>query len=410
MALGARPSGDAAGPKESLFVWQGKDRSGKLVRGEMRAMGVAMVQATLRRQGVSGVTVKKQSASRIKRISERDLALFTRQLATMIKAGVPLLQAFDIVAKGAPNPAMTSLLNDIRTDVETGSSLNAAFRRHPLYFDALFCNLVAAGEQAGILEGVLDRLATYREKILAIKAKIRSAMTYPIAVMVVAVIITAIIMLFVIPEFKKMFAGFGAELPAPTLFVIALSDAFVDYWFWVMLLLIVAGFAFVRAWRQSEALRFTMDRLLLQVPIFGVIVRKATVARWARTLSTMSSAGVPLVEALDSVAAAAGNRVYELATQSIRSAVTTGASLSLSMQNSEQFANMVVQMVAIGEEAGQLDSMLAKVAEFYEQDVDDAVASLSSLMEPIIMVVLGALIGGLVLAMYLPIFKIASVM
>lgn len=409
MATPSKPARRSGGAKESLFTWEGKDKGGKVVRGEMRATGITLVQTTLRRQGITQAKIKKQSFGGMRRVTEKDITLFTRQLATMIKSGVPLLQAFDIVGKGAANPAMGKLLSDIRSDVETGSSLNAAFRRHPDQFDALFCNLVAAGEQAGILEGVLERLATYKEKILAIKSKIKSAMTYPIAVVIVAIIITSVIMLFVIPQFKKVFASFGADLPAPTLMVIALSDAFIAYWYIIFGALAAGGYAFVRALKRSETLQFAMDRVLLRLPVFGELLRKAAVARWARTLSTMSAAGVPLVEALDSVAVAAGNRVYEKATNAIHSEVSTGTSLTIAMQNTGVFANMVIQMISIGEEAGQLDSMLGKVADFYEQEVDDAVDSLSSLMEPLIMVFLGTLIGGLVVAMYLPIFKIASV-
>ena len=409
MATPARTTRKSTAAKEYLFTWEGKDKTGKVVRGEMRAGGLTLVQTTLRRQGIKVGKIKKQSFGGMRRISEKDITLFTRQLATMIKSGVPLLQAFDIVGKGSSNPSMSKLLADIRADVETGSSLNASFRKHPRQFDPLFCNLVAVGEQAGILEGVLERLADYKEKILAIKSKIKSAMTYPIAVLVIAMIITSVIMLFVIPQFKKVFSSFGADLPAPTLFVIALSDAFIAYWYLIFGALAAVGFAFTRALRNSETLQFAVDRLVLQLPIFGPLLRKAAVARWARTLSTMSAAGVPLVESLDSVAVAAGNRVYQLATNAIHSEVSTGSSLTIAMQNTGAFANMVIQMVSIGEEAGQLDSMLGKVADFYEQEVDDAVDSLSSLMEPFIMVFLGVLIGGLVVAMYLPIFKIASV-
>jgi type IV pilus assembly protein PilC len=409
MATPARTARKSTAAKEYLFIWEGKDKAGKVVRGEMRAGGLTLVQTTLRRQGITVGKIKKQSFGGMRRISEKDITLFTRQLATMIKSGVPLLQAFDIVGKGSSNPSMSKLLSDIRTDVETGSSLNASFRKHPRQFDPLFCNLVAVGEQAGILEGVLERLADYKEKILAIKGKIKSAMTYPIAVMVIALVITSVIMLFVIPQFKKVFSSFGADLPAPTLFVIALSDAFISYWYIIFGALAAAGFAFTRALRNSEKLQFAVDRLVLQLPIFGPILRKAAVARWTRTLSTMSAAGVPLVESLDSVAVAVGNRVYQLATHAIHSEVSTGSSLTIAMQNTGVFANMVIQMVSIGEEAGQLDTMLGKVADFYEAEVDDAVESLSSLMEPFIMVFLGTLIGGLVVAMYLPIFKIASV-
>ncbi len=408
MATPSRPSRRPSA-KEYLFIWEGKDKGGKVLRGEMRAGGESLVQTTLRRQGITVTKMKKQSFGGMRKVTEKDIALFTRQLSTMLKSGVPLLQSFDIVGKGASNPSLTKLLSDIRSDVETGSSLNAAFRKHPQYFDALFCNLVTAGEQAGILEGVLERLATYKEKILGIKSKIKSAMFYPIAVLVVAFVITAVIMLFVVPEFKKVFSSFGADLPAPTLFVIALSDAFVAYWYLIFGALTAAVIGFSRALKQSEKLQFAMDRIVLQLPVFGDMLRKATIARWARTLSTMFNAGVPLVEALDSVGGAAGNRVYQIATKAILSEVSTGSSLTVSMQNTGVFPSMVIQMVSIGEESGQLDSMLSKVADFFEAEVDDAVGALSSLLEPIIMVFLGVLIGGLIVAMYLPIFKLGSV-
>lgn len=396
--------------KEVIYYWEGKDKKGKVVKGEMRASGEAFVSASLRRQGITVSKVKKQSSFAKKgKVTEKDVTLFTRQLATMMKSGVPLLQAFDIVGKGHSNPAVSKLLGDIKADVETGSSLSQAFRKYPLYFDALYCNLVGAGEAAGILDSLLDRLATYKEKILAIKSKIKSALFYPISIIVVAFIITAVIMIFVIPAFKELFSSFGADLPTPTLIVMAISDFFVEYW-WAIFGSIGGGlWFFFYTWKRSENLQATMDRLLLKLPIFGEIIRKATIARFARTLSTMFSAGVPLVEALDSVAGASGNRVYFDATKKIQSEISTGTSLTVSMQNSEVFPNMVLQMVAIGEESGALDSMLSKVADFYEGEVDDAVEALSSLMEPIIMVVLGTLIGGLVIAMYLPIFKMGQV-
>ncbi|AUM00668.1 type II secretion system protein F [Rhodocyclaceae bacterium] len=400
---------DRRGPKEMLFTWEGKDKTGKLVRGEMRATAESVVQATLRRQGILATKVKKQRMSRAGKISEKDIALFTRQLATMMKSGVPLLQAFDIGIKGSGNPALARLLNDIRNDVETGSSLSQAFGKHPVYFDRLFCNLVAAGEQAGILDGLLDRIATYKEKILAIKSKIKSALFYPIAVVVVAALVISVMMLFVIPEFKSVFTSFGADLPAPTLMVIAMSDFFVEYWYAIFGILIgtVAGIAFM--YKRSTAMQIAVDRAVLKLPVIGEIVRKATVARWTRTLSTMFAAGVPLVEALDSVGGASGNYIYLTATRQIQSEVSTGTSLTVAMQNAAVFPTMVVQMVSIGEESGQLDAMLAKVADFFEREVDDAVAGLSQLLEPIIMVFLGTVIGGLVVAMYLPIFKLGSV-
>ncbi len=399
----------ASKPKEYAFTWEGKDKAGKIIRGEMRAGGISQVQATLRRQGVISPKIKKRSSGgSIGSVKEKDITLFTRQLATMMKAGVPLLQSFDIVGKGASNRAVSKLMGDIKNDVETGSSLNQAFRKYPQHFDPLFCNLVAAGEQAGILDTLLERLATYREKILAIKGKIKSAMFYPIAVIVVALIITAVILIFVIPEFKKVFTSFGADLPGPTLMVIAISDAVVKWWYIIAAMLVVGVVMFSSLYKRSVPLQITVDRILLQIPVMGDVIRKATIARWARTLSTMFAAGVPLVEALESVGGAAGNHIYRLATKKIQSEVSTGTSLTVSMQNSNVFPNMVVQMVSIGEESGQLDSMLSKVADFFEQEVDDAVESLSSLIEPVIMVVLGTLIGGLIVAMYLPIFKIAQ--
>jgi len=394
--------------KEFTFSWEGKDKSGKLIRGETRSVGEANLSAHLRRQGINVSKIKRVRSS-AKAITEKDIALFTRQLATMLRAGVPLLQAFDIVGKGHNNPSVSKLLFTIKTDIETGSSLQQAFKKHPLYFDDLYCNLIGAGEAAGILDTLLDRLASYKEKILAIKGKIKSALFYPISILVVAFIITAVIMIFVIPAFKELFSGFGADLPAPTLFIMAISDFFVTYW-WAIFGGIGGGFyTFFYFWKRSKPMQKAMDRILLKVPVFGALVRKATIARWTRTLATMFAAGVPLVEALNSVAGAAGNAVYFEATKNIQREVSTGNSLTISMQNTEVFPSMVLQMVSIGEEAGSLDAMLSKVADFYEAEVDDAVEALSSLMEPIIMVVLGTLIGGMVVAMYLPIFKMGQV-
>ena len=394
--------------KEFTFNWEGKDKAGKTVRGEVRATGEAAVNATLRRQGILVSKVKKQKSSSGGTVSEKDIALFTRQLATMMKAGVPLLQSFDIVGKGASNPAVARLLAAIKLDVETGSPLAVAFRKHPLHFDMLFCNLVQAGEQAGILEELLDRLAIYKEKTLAIKSKIKSALFYPIAIIAVAFIITAVIMIFVIPAFKQVFASFGADLPGPTLVVMAISEVFVAYWY--MIFGIVGGgiYSFLEAWKRSLAVQIFMDRLMLKMPIFGHLIRIATIARWTRTLSTMFAAGVPLVEALDSVGGASGNHVYGVATKQIQQEVSTGSALTVAMQNANVFPSMVLQMCMIGEETGALDAMLGKVADFFEAEVDDAVDALSSLMEPIIMVVLGTLIGGMVIAMYLPIFKMGQ--
>ena len=399
----------AGNAKEQVFSWEGKDKTGKTVRGEIRAGGEAVVNVTLRRQGIMVTKVKKKVYRSGKKIKEKDIALFTRQLATMMKAGVPLLQAFDIVGKGHANPSMAKLIMDLRGDIETGTSLNMAFRKYPLYFDPLFCNLVAAGEQAGILEDLLTRLAVYKEKTLAIKGKIKSALTYPIAVLAVAFIVTAVIMIWVVPAFKEVFTSFGADLPAPTLFVMALSEYFVKYWYIIFGGLFGALYFFFQSWRRSEKMQATMDRLLLKAPIFGDVIRKATIARWTRTLATMFAAGVPLVESLDSVGGASGNKVYLEATKKIQTEVSTGTSLTVAMQNADVFPSMVTQMVAIGEESGALDSMLGKVADFYEEEVDEAVSQLSSLMEPMIMVILGVLIGGLVVAMYLPIFKLGSV-
>lgn len=400
----------ASASKQITYLWEGKDKKGKVVKGEMRAAGESIVNATLRRQGISVTKVKKQSVFASKgKITDKDITLFTRQLATMMKAGVPLLQAFDIVGKGHSNPAVAKLLGDIKADVETGSSLSASFRKYPLYFDNLFCNLVGAGEQAGILDTLLDRLATYKEKIMAIKGKVKSALVYPTSIIVVAFIIVVIIMIFVIPAFKTLFEGFGADLPGPTLVVMAISDFFVSYW-WAIFASIGGGlWFFFYTWKRSEKMQNTMDRLMLKLPILGDIIRKATIARFSRTLSTMFSAGVPLVEALDSVAGATGNRVYYDATKRIQSEISTGTSLTVAMQNANVFPNMVLQMTAIGEESGALDSMLSKVADFFEAEVDDAVDAMSSLMEPVIMVVLGTIIGGLVVAMYMPIFKMGEV-
>jgi type IV pilus assembly protein PilC len=395
--------------REFNFTWTGTDKANKTVRGEMRASGEAQVNATLRRQGIKVVGIKKQKLGSGGRITDKDITLFTRQLATMMKSGVPLLQAFDIVGKGHTNAAVARLLMDVKTEVETGSSLKQAFEKHPLYFDALFCNLVGAGEQAGILDSLLDRLATYKEKILAIKSKIKAALFYPLAIIVVAVVITAVIMIFVIPAFKEVFSNFGADLPGPTLVVMAISDFFVEYWYAIFGGAGLAIYTFFWTWKRSLKMQIFMDRLLLKMPVFGHLVRISCIARWARTLATMFAAGVPLVEALDSVAGASGNYEYYVATKKIQSEVSTGSSLTSSMQGTDVFPNMVIQMVSIGEEAGSLDAMLSKVADFFEAEVDDAVEALSSLMEPMIMVVLGVLIGGMVIAMYLPIFKMGQV-
>jgi type IV pilus assembly protein PilC len=395
--------------KENVYAWEGKDKSGKTVRGELRAGGEAVVNVTLRRQGVMVTKIKKKVYRSGKKITGKDIALFTRQLATMMKAGVPLLQSFDIVGKGHANPSMAKLIMDLRNDIETGTSLNNAFRKYPLYFDPLFCNLVGAGEQAGILEDLLTRLAIYKEKTLAIKGKIKSALTYPISILAIAFIVTAVIMIWVVPAFKQVFASFGADLPTPTLVVMAISEFFVAWWWMIFGSIGAAIYFFFQAWQRSPKVQRFMDVALLKAPVFGGVIRKASIARWTRTLATMFAAGVPLVEALDSVGGAAGNVIYLDATRKIQSEVSTGTSLTVAMQNANVFPSMVTQMVAIGEESGALDAMLGKVADFFEEEVDEAVAALSALMEPMIMVILGVLIGGLVIAMYLPIFKLGSV-
>lgn len=405
----AKPARKPAAAKEYTFLWEGKNKDGKDVRGEIRATSESVAQATLRRQGTRVLKIKKQRFKGGGKITDKDITLFTRQLATMMKSGVPLLQAFDIVGRGHSNPSVGKLLLDIKADVETGSSLSQAFRKFPLHFDSLYCNLVAAGEQAGILETLLDRLATYKEKMQALISKIKSALFYPISILVMAFVITAVIMIFVIPAFKEVFKSFGADLPAPTVIVIAMSDFFVEYWYIIFGSIGGGIYGFIQAYRRSETMQIAFDRYVLRVPVFGTVIRKATVARWTRTLATMFAAGVPLVESLDSVGGAAGNYVYKVATKQIQSEVATGTNLTTAMQNSKLFDNMVIQMVAIGEESGALDSMLEKVSSFLEAEVDDAVEALSSLMEPMIMAVLGVLIGGLVIAMYLPIFKLGAV-
>ncbi|MDD3018148.1 MAG: type II secretion system F family protein [Comamonas sp.] len=395
--------------KEVVFEWVGKDKQGRTIQGELRAEGEAIAQSTLRRQGILVTKIKKRRMRSGKKIKPKDIALFTRQMATMMKAGVPLLQSFDIVGRGNPNPSVTKLLNDIRQDVETGTSLNMAFKKHPLYFDELYCNLVEAGEAAGILEALLDRLATYMEKTEAIKGKIKSALMYPISVLVVAFVVVTLIMIFVIPAFKEVFTSFGADLPAPTLMVMGMSEFFVSYW-WLIFSVVGGGlYFFLQAWKRSPKVQKFMDRALLKIPIFGVLIDKSCVARWTRTLSTMFAAGVPLVEALDSVGGASGNVVYKEATDKIQNAVSTGTSLAVAMTDANVFPSMVLQMCAIGEESGAIDHMLGKAADFYEAEVDEMVAGLSSLMEPLIIVFLGSIIGGIVVAMYLPIFKLGQV-
>jgi len=394
--------------KEYLFDWEGKDRNGRVVRGEMRAGGEAVVNASLRRQGIFVTRLRKRRLSGGSRVSQKEIAIFTRQLAAMMKAGVPLLQAFDIVGRSTSNPRLGKLVNDVRSDIETGTSLSAAFRKHPLVFDALYCNLVEAGETGGILESLLDRLAIYQEKMVAIRQKIKSALMYPVAVLAVAVIVVSVIMIFVVPAFKGIYSNFGASLPGPTLVVIAISE-FLAMWWWLLLLVLGgAGYFFLQSWRRSEHLQHVMDRLLLRVPVFGPLVEKSVVARWTRTLATMFAAGVPLVEALDSVAGAAGNAVFARATDEIQKSVSSGSALTTAMTAANVFPVMVLQMAAIGEESGSLDQMLGKAAEFYEEEVDDAVKGLSSLMEPFVIVILGGLIAGIVVAMYMPLFKMGA--
>ena len=408
----SKASGNASAVSSAqtfIYEWEGKDRLGKPARGEVRAAGENQVQAHLRRQGLIPVKIKKQRLGSGKAIKAKDIALFTRQLATMMQAGVPLLQSFDIVGRGHANPNVARLLNNIRTDVETGSSLSAAFRKHPQQFDNLYCNLVEAGEQAGILDKLLERLATYMEKTEAIKSKIKSALMYPISVVLVALVVVAVIMIFVVPAFKEVFASFGADLPGPTLMVIAMSEFFVAYW-WLMLGTLGGGlYAFIQAWKRNEQVQKLMDRLMLKIPVFGALIEKSCIARWTRTLSTMFAAGVPLVESLNSVGGASGNSVFSDATKNIQQEVSSGTSLTAAMTQANVFPSMVLQMCAIGEESGSLDHMLGKAADFFEAEVDDMVGGLSSLMEPIIIVFLGGLIGGIVVAMYLPIFKMGQV-
>jgi type IV pilus assembly protein PilC len=395
--------------KTFVYTWEGIDRNNRVVRGEMRAATETVVSNSLRRQGIKPGKIKKQSFSGGGKIKEKDIALFTRQLATMIRAGVPMLQSFDIASRSSNNGKLAKLLNAVKTDVEQGSSLSAAFKKHPRYFDDLYCNLVAAGETAGILDSIMDRLALYKEKILAIKGKIKSALFYPTAVIVVAVLVVAIIMWFVIPSFKQVFTSFGANLPFLTQVMISISDWFVDFWWVVLGVMIGLPMLFLFLWRRFPIIGQRVDRLVLKLPVFGEILQKAAIARWARTLSTMFAAGVPMVEALNTVAGAAGNYVYFEATKKIQTEVSTGTGLTTAMAGTKVFPTMAMQMTQIGEETGGLDSMLSKVADFYEREVDDAVAALSSLIEPMLIVFLGVVIGTIVVAMYLPIFKLGSV-
>lgn len=394
--------------KEKMYVWSGKDKKGKAIKGESKAVSEALLKVALRTRGINVEKIKVQKFKSGKKIQQGDVAVFTRQLSTMMKAGVPLLSSFDIVANGHNNPAVTKLLYDIKHEIEMGSSLSNAFAKYPQYFDKLYCNLVEAGEKAGILEMILDRLAVYQEKMLAIKSKIKKALMYPIAVMAVALIVTSIIMIFVVPSFENIFKSFGAELPGPTLVVMAISKFFVNYWYLIFGGLGGAIFAFGKARKTIPKFDHKVQELSLKAPVFGSILQKSAIARWCRTLATMFAAGVPLVESLDSVAGAAGNIVYERATKRIQTDVATGVGLTYSMQQTEVFPNMLIQMAQIGEESGTLDVMLNKVAEFYEEEVNDSVNALSSLMEPFIIAFLGVVVGGLVVAMYLPIFKMAN--
>jgi len=411
MAKAAAPKAE----KPLVFAWEGTDKRGNRIKGESRSSNLALVRADLRRQGINPIKVKRKSeglfgmGSRKKKITAGDIAVFARQLATMMSAGVPLVQSFDIVGRGHNNPAMQEMVLSIKADVEGGTALTEALRKHPLQFDDLFCNLVQAGEQAGVLETLLDKIATYKEKTESLKAKIKKALFYPAAVIGVAFLVTAIIMIFVIPQFKDLFSSFGSDLPAFTLMVVAMSE-FVQAWWWAMLF----GFVGVimigsNIWKRSRKFREAMDRTLLKLPVLGAILHKAAVARFCRTTATMFAAGVPLVEALGSVSGATGSVVYSNAVLRMREDVATGQSLQLAMRQTSLFPHMVIQMVTIGEESGALDDMLSKVADFYEEEVDNAVDALSSLLEPLIMVILGVLIGGLVIAMYLPIFQLGSV-
>lgn len=399
--------------KQQLFIWQGTDKRGAKVKGQSRGTNAALIKADLRRQGILPTRIRKKSnlfdAAKKKPVKPKDIAVFVRQLATMLAAGVPLVQSFDIIGRGHENPNMQQLVMGVKNDVEGGSALADALAKFPLHFDELVCNLVRAGEHAGVLETLLDKIATYKEKTEAIKGKIKKALFYPVAVMIVAFIVTTILLLFVVPQFQELFRNFGADLPAFTMFVIGLSQFLQDWWWAVFGGLGLGFYSLIQARKRSKKFHHLQDRLTLKIPVIGEIMRKAAIARYARTLATMFAAGVPLVEALQSVSGSTGNVVYANAVLEMREKVATGQQLQLAMSQSGLFPNMVVQMVAIGEESGSLDAMLAKVADFYEQEVDDAVDSLSSLLEPLIMALLGVLIGGLIIAMYLPIFKLGSV-
>lgn len=404
-----------AASKQDTFLWEGTDKRGNRTKGEVMAVSPTLAKADLRRQGINPIKVKKKpkplfgGGARKKPITPKDIAIFSRQMATMMSSGVPLVQAFEIVGRGHENPSMQDMLLKIKNDIEGGNSFAEALSKFPAYFDGLYCNLVNAGEQAGILETMLNKVALYKEKMEAIKGKIKKAMFYPAAVVIAAFIVTAILLVFVVPQFAALFEGFGADLPAMTLMVVAMSDFMVESWYIVIGVVFAALHAFKQAKLKSQAFRDFLNRAVLKAPIFGSLLHKAAIARFARTLSTMFAAGVPLVEAMTTVAGAAGNVVYSNAILRMRDEISTGISLQQAMRQTNLFPNMVVQLVAIGEEAGSIDSMLAKVADFYEEEVDNAVDALSSLMEPLIMAFLGVIIGGLVIAMYLPIFKMGEV-
>ncbi|MEW8183819.1 MAG: type II secretion system F family protein [Candidatus Thiodiazotropha endolucinida] len=397
--------------KSHLYTWEGMDKKGSRITGESRGTDINMVKADLRRQGVTPLKVRKKATSIFshkKKITGADVTVFSRQLATMMSAGVPMVQAFDIVGRGHENPSMQELILTIKADVEGGTALADALKKHPLHFEDLFVNLVRAGEHAGVLETLLHKIATYKEKTESIKGKIKKAMFYPAAIIIAAIVVTAILLIFVIPQFESLFTNFGADLPAFTQLVVNISHFVRDWWWAILLGFIVFIYLFTNTWKRSRKFRHAIDRTLLKIPVIGMILNKSAIARFSRTLATMSAAGVPLVEALDSVAGATGNVVYSDAVLRMREDVATGQSLQLAMKQRNLFPNMVVQMVSIGEESGALDDMLNKVADFYEEQVDNAVDAMSSLMEPIIMVVLGTLVGGLVVAMYLPIFKMGA--
>ncbi|MFT5421803.1 MAG: type IV pilus assembly protein PilC [Candidatus Endobugula sp.] len=402
-----------ATPQPTTFIYKGVDRKGKKVAGETSGTSSALVKAQLTKQGVRPTSVRKKPKPLFggggKKIKPLDIAFFTRQLATMIKAGVPLVQSFDIVADGSDNPTMKDLIINIRTDVASGTPFAVALRKHPLYFDALFCNLVEAGEQSGALEALLDRIAIYKEKTEILKAKIKKALTYPIAILVIALVVTAILLIKVVPQFADTFSSFGAELPAFTLFVLGLSKAAQEYWLIILGAIIAGVFLFKRLYKSSPNLRKVIDRYLLKVPVIGSIMHHSILARFARTLSTTFAAGVPLIDALQSVAGATGNIIYEEGVLTIRDEVSTGIQLNASMRSSNLFPSMMLQMTAIGEESGALDGMLDKAATYHEDQVDNMVDNLTALLEPMIMVVLGVLVGGLLIAMYLPIFQMGNV-